>query len=123
MPRIQNYGHGHAMPPCCKPRAQPPGVGTIALDGEMLRGSFDNFNDRVAAMVLMSAFATDTSLVLARVDIDDWYDHVVGIIRVERGVLTRSSKTGLRRPCQRDRLPQIEQAARRARAAAAIRAR
>jgi hypothetical protein len=45
-----------------------PGTGTIALDGKTLRGSFDNFNDRVAAQVL-SAFATDTSLVLAHVDI------------------------------------------------------
>ena len=47
-----------------------PGTGTIALDGKTLRGSFDNFNDRVAAQVL-SAFATDTSLVLAHVDIDE----------------------------------------------------
>jgi hypothetical protein len=46
-----------------------PGTGTIALDGKTLRGSFDNFNDRATAQVL-SAFATDTSLVLAHVDID-----------------------------------------------------
>jgi hypothetical protein len=45
-----------------------PGTSSIALDGKTLRGSFDNFNDRVAAQVL-SAFATDTSLVLAHVDI------------------------------------------------------
>jgi hypothetical protein len=45
-----------------------PGQGSIALDGKTLRGSFDNFNDRAAAQVL-SAFATDTSLVLAHVDI------------------------------------------------------
>ena len=38
------------------------------LDGKTLRGSFDNFNDRAAAQVL-SAFATDTALVLAHVDI------------------------------------------------------
>lgn len=44
------------------------GHGSIALDGKTLRGSFDNFNDRAAAQVL-SAFATDTSLVLAHVDI------------------------------------------------------
>src|SRR3984885_14851370 len=44
------------------------GQGSIALDGKTLRGSFDNFNDRAAAQVL-SAFATDTSLVLAHVDI------------------------------------------------------
>ena len=45
------------------------GQGTIALDGKTLRGSFDNFRDRAAAQVL-SAFATDTALLLAHVDID-----------------------------------------------------
>jgi len=45
-----------------------PGQGSIALDGKTLRGSFDHFNDRAAAQVL-SAFATDTALVLAHVDI------------------------------------------------------
>ena len=45
-----------------------PGKGSIALDGKTLRGSFDNFHDRAAAQVF-SAFATDTSLVLAHVDI------------------------------------------------------
>jgi hypothetical protein len=45
-----------------------PGQGSIALDGKMLRGSFDQFRDRAAAQVL-SAFATDTALVLAHVDI------------------------------------------------------
>jgi len=47
-----------------------PGQGSIALDGKTLRGSFDNFRDRAAAQVL-SAFATDTALVLAHVDIDE----------------------------------------------------
>ena len=45
-----------------------PGKGSIALDGKTLRGSFDTFNDRAAAQ-LLSAFATDTALVLAHVDI------------------------------------------------------
>ena len=45
-----------------------PGPGSIALDGKTLRGSFDKFNDRAAAQVL-SAFATETALVLAHVDI------------------------------------------------------
>jgi hypothetical protein len=44
------------------------GQGSIALDGKTLRGSFDKFNDRAAAQVL-SAFATDTALVLAHIDI------------------------------------------------------
>jgi hypothetical protein len=45
-----------------------PGPGSIALEGKTLQGSFDNFNDRAAAQVL-SAFATETALVLAHVDI------------------------------------------------------
>jgi hypothetical protein len=52
------------------------GQGSIALDGKTLRGSveprgspdFDKFNDRAAAQVL-SAFATETALVLAHIDI------------------------------------------------------
>jgi len=44
------------------------GKGSIALDGKALRGSFDKFHDRTAAQVL-SAFATDTALVLAHIDI------------------------------------------------------
>ena len=47
-----------------------PGAGSIALDGKTLRGSFDRFHDRTAAHVL-SAFATDTKLVLAHLDIDE----------------------------------------------------
>lgn len=43
---------------------------TIALDGKTLRGSFDPFEDRKAAQVL-SASATDTSLVLGQVTIRD----------------------------------------------------
>ena len=46
------------------------GKGSIALDGKTLRGSFDNFHDR-AAMQVLSAFATDTSLVLAHVDVTE----------------------------------------------------
>ena len=45
-----------------------PGRRVVALDGKTLRGSFDKFNDRAAAQVL-SAFATDTALVLAHIDI------------------------------------------------------
>jgi len=46
-----------------------PGQGSIALDGKTLRGSFDGFHDRTAAQVL-SAFATDTALVLAHIDVE-----------------------------------------------------
>ena len=46
-----------------------PGQGSIALDGKTLRGSFDKFHDRAAAQVL-SAFATDTALVLAHINVE-----------------------------------------------------
>lgn len=42
----------------------------LALDGKALRGSFDAFNDSRAKQVL-SAFATDTALVLAHVEIEE----------------------------------------------------
>jgi hypothetical protein len=42
----------------------------IALDGKTLRGSFDQFENRKAAQVL-SALATDTSLVSGHVTITD----------------------------------------------------
>lgn len=42
----------------------------LALDGKALRGSFDAFNDAKARQ-LLSAFASDTALVLAHVEIDE----------------------------------------------------
>ena len=42
----------------------------IAFDGKTLKASFDNFNDIKAKQVL-SAFATDTALVLAHIEIDE----------------------------------------------------
>ena len=42
----------------------------IAFDGKTLKGSFDNFNDAKAKQVL-SAFAVDTALVLAYIEIDE----------------------------------------------------
>jgi len=41
----------------------------VAIDGKTLRRSFDNFLDRRAAHIL-SAFASDTALVLAHLDCD-----------------------------------------------------
>ena len=43
---------------------------TIAFDGKTLKGSFDSFNDIKARQVL-SAFAVDTALVLAPIEIDE----------------------------------------------------
>ena len=46
------------------------GPRVLALDGKALRASFDAFNDRKAKQVL-SAFAVDTNLVLAHIEIDE----------------------------------------------------
>lgn len=48
------------------PRSRP----VIALDGKALRQSFDRVNDRKAAHVL-SAFASDSALILAHMEVDD----------------------------------------------------
>jgi hypothetical protein len=45
-------------------------VCVIAFDGKTLKGSFDNFND-VKAKQVLSAFAVDTALVLAHIEIDE----------------------------------------------------
>jgi hypothetical protein len=42
----------------------------VAFDGKTLKGSFDSFND-IKARQLLSAFAVDTGLVLAHVEIDE----------------------------------------------------
>jgi hypothetical protein len=42
----------------------------LALDGKAMKGSFDSFRDRKAGQVL-SAFAADTALVLAHIEIDE----------------------------------------------------
>lgn len=46
------------------------GARIVAFDGKTLKGSFDGFNDAKARQVL-SAFAVDTSLVLAHIEIDE----------------------------------------------------
>jgi len=46
------------------------GTRILAFDGKVLKGSFDAFNDAKARQVL-SAFAADTALVLAHIEIDE----------------------------------------------------
>ena len=46
------------------------GARVLALDGKALKGSFDAFND-VKAKQVLNAFATDTALVLAHIEIDE----------------------------------------------------
>ena len=45
------------------------GTRILAFDGKALKGSFDAFNDAKARQIL-SAFAVDTALVLAHIEID-----------------------------------------------------
>ena len=46
------------------------GMHVVAFDGKALKGSFDNFNDIKAKQVL-SAFAVNTALVLAHIEINE----------------------------------------------------
>jgi hypothetical protein len=80
-----------------------PGQGSIALDGKTLRGSFDNFRDRTAAQVL-SAFATDTSLVLAHVDIAEKSNEIPAAqaLLAELGVLRGTTVTLDAMHCQKN---------------------
>jgi hypothetical protein len=45
-------------------------IKTVAIDGKVLKHSFDNFKDRKAAQIF-SAFSTGSSLILAHVEIAD----------------------------------------------------
>ena len=86
-----------------------PGQGSIALDGKTLRGSFDKFHDRAAAQVL-SAFATDTALVLAHIDIAEKSNEIPAAqaLLAELGVARGAIVTLDALHCQKDisRLPQ-----------------
>ena len=78
------------MPPGCRRMRATPGQGSIALDGKTLRGSFDNFHDRAAAQ-LLSAFATDTALVLAHLDIAEKSNEIPAaqVLLTELGIPSR----------------------------------
>lgn len=80
-----------------------PGHGSIALDGKTLRGSFDNFHDRAAAQVL-SAFATDTALVLAHIDIAEKSNEIPAAqaLLAELGVANRAIVTLDAMHCQKN---------------------
>ena len=80
-----------------------PGQGSIALDGKTLRGSFDSFHDRAAAQVL-SAFATDTALVLAHVEIAEKSNEIPAAqaLLAELGVATGAIVTLDALHCQKN---------------------
>jgi hypothetical protein len=63
----------------------PEGANTrvVAFDGKTLRGSFDNFTDAKAKQVL-SAFATDTGLVLAHIEIDEKSNEIPAMQKLMR---------------------------------------
>jgi len=63
------------------------GERALALDGKVLRQSFDGFNDQRARQIL-SAFATDTELVLAHVDIDEKSNEIPAVqqLLIELGI-------------------------------------
>jgi hypothetical protein len=58
-----------------------PGARVIAFDGKVLKGSFDNFND-VKAKQILSAFAVDTALVLAHIEIDEKSNEIPAVQRL-----------------------------------------
>ena len=57
------------------------GVRVVAFDGKTLKGSFDSFNDIKARQVL-SAFAVDTALVLAHIEIDEKSNEIPAVHRL-----------------------------------------
>ena len=63
-----------------RPRAE---ARVIAFDGKTLKGSFDNFNDAKAKQVL-SAFAVDTALVLAHIEIDEKSNEIPAVQKLLR---------------------------------------
>jgi len=57
------------------------GMRVVAFDGKTLRGSFDHFIDKKAAH-LVSAFATDTAVVLGHLEIDDKSNEIPAVQRL-----------------------------------------
>ena len=61
--------------------SRPEALRTVALDGKTLRGSFDHLTDRKAVHVL-SAFASDTALVLAHQELAGAPDEIAAVPRL-----------------------------------------
>jgi hypothetical protein len=72
----------------------------VAIDGKTLRRSFDNFRDRAAH--ILSAFASDTALVLAPLDCDEKSNEIPAVQTLLRTlVLTGSVVTVDAMHCQK----------------------
>ena len=83
---------------------------TIALDGKVLRGSFDNFTDRKAAQ-LLHAFDTKVGLILAHIDIDEKSNEIpaaqqlLGELDVARTTITLDALHCQKKPSRPPRKP------------------
>jgi len=90
--------------------ASGPSQRTIALDGKVLRGSFDNFRDRKAAQ-LLHAFDTKFGLVLAHIDIDEKSNEIpaaqqlLGELRVAHSTITLDALHCQKKPSTLPRKP------------------
>jgi len=83
----------------------------VAIDGKTLRRSFDNFLDRRAAHIL-SAFASDTELVLAHLDCDDKSNEIPAVQALLGTLgLTSALVTVDAMHCQKKRSSKLPQAA------------
>ena len=83
---------------------------TVALDGKMLRRSFDNFTDRKAAQ-LLHAFDTKAGLVLAHIDIDEKSNEIpaaqqlLGELHVAHSTITLDALHCQKKPSRPPRRP------------------
>jgi hypothetical protein len=86
------------------------GTRVIALDGKTLKGSFDSFNDIKARQVL-SAFAVDTALVLAHIEIDEKSNEIPAVqklleeLDVAGHIVTCDAMHCQKKPSKPPRLP------------------
>jgi hypothetical protein len=83
---------------------------TVALDGKVLRQSFDNFRDRKAAQ-LLHAFDTAHGLILAHVDIDEKSNEIpaaqqlLGELHVTHNTITLDALHCQKKPSSLPRKP------------------
>jgi len=82
----------------------------VAIDGKALRHSFDQFNDRKAAHIL-SAFASDTGLVLAHLDCADKSNEIpavqalLGELGLDQALITVDAMHCQKKPSSRPPRP------------------
>ena len=101
------------MPPVCWTVRPSASQRTIALDGKVLRRSFDNFTDRKAAQ-LLHAFDTEAGLVLAHIDIDEKSNEIpaaqqlLGELQVAHSIITLDALHCQKKPSRPPRRPQAQ---------------